>query len=399
MDNKRPEMRGFANHFYSEAITGALPLNQNSPQEAPFGLYAEQINGSAFTMSREQNLKTWCYRIQPSVTHRTFKPLNNPTPQQKQFIANPNQLRFHPFDMPQSKTDFIDGLVPIANHSSAQVYLYLFNQPMKDRYFYNADGDFLLVPYQGKLTIHTEFGIIDILPEEIAVIPRGIVFAVKSDSGCGYICENKGAPFILPNLGPIGANGLANPLDFIYPEASFEDKSGDFELIAKYGDVFWQAEIDHSPLNVVAYKGNYLPYQYDLKRFNTINTVSFDHPDPSIFTVLTSPSHTPGMANIDFVIFPERWMVAEDTFRPPYFHRNIMSEFMGLIKGQYDAKAEGFEVGGFSIHNQMSAHGPDSDTFSKASEQKLAPERYQNTLAFMFETNHPWHIEQSLSKV
>ena len=164
--------------------------------------------------------------------------------------------------------------------------------------------------------------------------------------------------------------------------------TGEFELVAKFSGRLWATRLDHSPLDVVAWHGNYAPYKYDLARFNSINTVSFDHPDPSIFTVLTSASDTPGMANIDVVIFPPRWLVAEHTFRPPYFHRNLMSEFMGLIHGAYDAKAEGFLPGGASLHNSMSPHGPDAETFGKATSAELAPQRLGDTLAFMFESRY-----------
>ncbi|HEX6160150.1 MAG TPA: homogentisate 1,2-dioxygenase domain-containing protein, partial [Thermoanaerobaculia bacterium] len=238
--------------------------------------------------------------------------------------------------------------------------------------------------------LRTELGHVEVKPGEIAVIPRGTKFRVElqGDDARGYLCENFGAPFRLPDLGPIGANGLANPRDFLSPVAAYEEVEGDFELIAKFGGTLWSARIDHSPLDVVAWHGNYAPYKYDLARFNAINTVSFDHPDPSIFTVLTSPSDTPGTANCDFVIFPPRWMVAENTFRPPYFHRNVMNEYMGLIYGEYDAKAEGFVPGGGSLHNCMSGHGPDAATFEAASNAKLEPRYLGETLAFMFETRY-----------
>jgi homogentisate 1,2-dioxygenase len=216
-----------------------------------------------------------------------------------------------------------------------------------------------------------------------------------SEPSRGYICENRGSLLRLPDLGLIGSNGLANSRDFLTPVAAFEDGDGDFEMIAKFGGKLFRAPIDHSPLDVVAWHGNYAPYKYDLRRFNAINSVSFDHPDPSIFTVLTSPSDTPGTANIDFVIFPPRWMIAEHTFRPPYFHRNIMNEYMGLIFGVYDAKAEGFTPGGASLHNCMSGHGPDAATFEQASSATLEPRYLGDTLAFMFETRLPLHPTQT----
>ncbi|MBN9394986.1 MAG: homogentisate 1,2-dioxygenase [Candidatus Melainabacteria bacterium] len=408
---------GFGNVMQSEAIEGALPERQNSPQRCPYGLYAEQLNGTSFLMPRHQNLKSWLYRIQPSVTHGAFKPVDNGLLRSRPFDQlppTPEQLRFDPFDiatlreqLDKAHIDFIDGLFTIcgngdsASYRGSAVHIYCFDTPMQDKYFVCSDGDFLLVPQLGTLDIATEFGGMTVAPGEIAVIPRGIRYKVNDlhaeqdkTVSRGYILENYGAPFILPPLGAIGANGLANPRHFLSPTASIEhqdsaerQKKRDCQLINKFAGNLWTAWMDHSPLDVVAWHGNYLPYKYDLSLFNTINTVSFDHPDPSIFTVLTSPSEVEGIANVDFVIFPPRWMVAEDTFRPPYYHRNVMSEYMGLIHGMYDAKQQGFVPGGGSLHNAMSAHGPDAETFQKASQANLAPTQIKETLAFMFESS------------
>ena len=394
---------GFRNHFATEALPGALPVGQNSPQQCAYGLYAEQFSGSAFTAPRHQNLRSWLYRIRPSVVQSAYAPMPARylvTAPSSNAMADPNQMRWDPLPLPTEPTDFIDGLFTMAVNGDAAsqagcgVHLYAFNQSMSDRFFYNADGELLFVPQQGELILRTELGTLSVASGEIAVLPRGMKCQVQLADGeqaaRGYLCENYGSPFELPGLGPIGANGLANPRDFETPVACFEDRSGPFELVAKFAGQFWSAQLQHSPLDVVAWHGNLAPYKYDLARFNTINTVSFDHPDPSIFTVLTSASDTPGMANIDFVIFPPRWMVAENTFRPPYFHRNIMSEFMGLIHGAYDAKAEGFVPGGSSLHNCMSPHGPDAETFDKASNAELKPHYQGNTLAFMFESRYPF---------
>lgn len=382
---------GFGNEFATEALPGALPVGQNSPQQAPFGLYAEQLSGTAFTAPRTANRRSWLYRIRPSVLHKPFKQVSNNLLRSAPFNElppTPNQLRWDPLPLPTERTDFVDGLTTIAGNDGIGIHIYAANWSMQDRFFYNADGELLIVPELGGLRVHTELGILEVAPKEICVIPRGVKFRVEllGSQARGYVCENYGTQFKLPDLGPIGANGLANPRDFQTPVAAYEDREGDFKLIAKFGGNLWEAEIGHSPLDVVAWHGNYAPYKYDLTRFNTINTVSFDHPDPSIFTVLTSPTDTVGTANCDFVIFPARWMVAEHTFRPPYFHRNVMSEYMGLICGVYDAKEKGFAPGGGSLHNCMSAHGPDADTFEKASAADLTPQRYENTLAFMFES-------------
>ncbi|HVS31045.1 MAG TPA: homogentisate 1,2-dioxygenase [Thermoanaerobaculia bacterium] len=382
---------GFGNEFATEALPGALPAGQNSPQRVPYGLYAEQLSGTPFTAPRHANRRSWLYRIRPSVTHEPFRRLREGTALGE---GTPNQLRWDPFPLPSEPADFVDGVITICGNGEVamatgiRVHVYAANRSMTDRFFYDADGELLIVPQQGALLLYTEMGVLDLTPGDIAVVPRGVKFRVELPEGTarGYICENFGALLRLPDLGLIGANGLANARDFMTPAAAYEDRDGDFEVVAKFAGNLWSARIDHSPLDVVAWHGNLAPYKYDLRRFNAINTVSFDHPDPSIFTVLTSPTDTPGTANLDFVIFPPRWMVAEHTFRPPYFHRNFMNEYMGLIFGTYDAKAEGFVPGGASLHNCMSAHGPDAATFERASGADLEPQFLADTLAFMFES-------------
>ncbi len=392
---------GFGNEFATEAMAGALPVGQNSPQRAPLGLYAEQLSGTSFTAPRAHNLRSWLYRIRPSVVHRQFKQIQNKRWLSAPFtdaVTSPNQLRWNPLPLPDQPTDFIDGIMTMAGNGDVSMqagmaaHVYAANRSM-ERFFYNADGELLIVPQEGELTICTELGVLEVAPGEIAIVPRGVKFRVECTGEVrGYVCENYGAPFRLPELGPMGANGLANARDFLSPVAAYENEESDFRLIAKFQGNLWEAEINHSPLDVVAWHGNYAPYKYDLARFNAMNTVSFDHPDPSIFTVLTSPSDTPGTANVDFVIFPPRWMVAEHSFRPPWFHRNVMSEFMGLIRGEYDAKplkeGAGFLPGGASLHNCMSPHGPDVEAFEKASHAELTPKKYENTLAFMFESRY-----------
>jgi homogentisate 1,2-dioxygenase len=406
-------LHGFGNHFESEARTGILPKSQNSPQRVEAGLYAEQLSGSPFTTPRHGNLKTWLYKISPSAAHGKFMEVGHPTwisdSTHGRFIKTPEALRFHPYPEALAPTDFLDSLFTYAingdlfGNTGMAIHLFSCNQSMKDRYLYNADAEMMIITQLGELEIHTETGVIELAPHLIGVIPRGMKFKVLIKEGCtqarGYACENFGMPFKLPELGPIGANGLANPRDFEIPTACFENLSGNFELFARYQGSLWRTSISHSPLDTVAWHGNYVPYRYDLRKFNTINSVSFDHPDPSIFTVLTSPSAVPGTANIDFVIFPPRWMVAENTFRPPYYHRNIMNEFMGLIEGTYDAKETGFRPAGASIHNAFTGHGPDAEGFKKASEANLAPVRYEKTMAFMWESQYPfWPSEQVLKR-
>ena len=388
---------GFGNEFASEAVPGALPVGQNSPQRVAHGLYAEQLSGTAFTAPRHLGRRSWLYRIRPAAVHKPFQPLAHATFHNRfdEAPATPNQLRWDPLPFASAPTDFVDGLVTLAGNGGPAeqagigIHVYTANRSMQGRFFYDADGELLIVPQQGRLRLATELGVMDIEPQEIAVIPRGIRFRVEllDGSARGYVCENFGALLRLPELGPIGSNGLANARDFLTPVAAYEDIDGSFELIGKFQGTLWTAQMDHSPLDVVAWHGNCAPYKYDLRRFNPIGSISYDHPDPCIFTVLTSASDTSGTANMDFAIFPPRWLVAQHTFRPPWFHRNIASEFMGLITGAYDAKAEGFLPGGASLHNCMTAHGPDAATFEKASAADLSkPDVITDTMAIMFET-------------
>lgn len=391
-------LSGFGNEFATEAETGALPAGQNTPQRPPLGLFAEQLSGTAFTAPRHENRRSWLYRIRPSSAHSRYVPFEGKTfwdgSTGVQMEPTPNRLRWDPMPIPSEPTDFVEGVITIAKNGEATLqagiaaHVYCANRSMNDRCFFDADGELLIVPQQGRLRLVTEFGIIDVKPGEIVVIPRGVCFRADLPDGTarGYMCENYGALFRLPELGPIGSNGLANPRDFLTPVAAYEDVERPVELVQRFLGRLWRTELDHSPLDVVAWHGSVAPYKYDLSRFNTLGTVSYDHPDPSIFTVLTSPSYMPGTANVDFVIFPPRWMVAEHTFRPPWHHRNVMSEFMGLIYGVYDAKVRGFLPGGISLHNCMSAHGPDVETYAWAVTAELKPEKIDQTMAFMFES-------------
>ena len=387
---------GFGNEFATEALPGALPVGRNAPQRPAYGLYTEQLSGTAFTVPRAANRRSWLYRIRPAVVHGAFQRIENGKLASRfDEPASPNQLRWDPLPIPREPTDFIDGLVTMggngapAAQSGCGIHIYAANRSMTDRFFYNGDGEMLIVPQEGRLRFATELGLIDAEPLEIVVIPRGVRFqvALLDETARGYVCENYGAMFRLPDLGPIGANGLANARDFVAPLAWFEDREGRFELVAKFGGNLWAAPIGHSPIDVVAWHGNLAPYKYDLRRFNTIGSISYDHPDPSIFIVLQAPSDAAGYAAIEFVIFPPRWLAAEDTFRPPWYHRNVASEFMGLVRGVYDAKEQGFVPGGASLHNSMSGHGADADTYEKArNADTTKPHHVTDTMAFMFET-------------
>jgi len=388
---------GLSNEHASEAQPGALPRGQNYPQRPPLGLYTELISGTPFMEPRATNRRTWMYRIRPTPMHPPFRRIEDGLLRSAPFTereASPNRLRWNPIPMPEGPADFVEGLITMMGNGDAHlrqgvaVHVYRANRPMAGRLFYDADGELLIIPQEGKLRLHTELGVLEAAPGGIACVPRGVKFRVELPEGSarGWVCENYGAQYRLPELGPIGSFGLANDRDFLAPLARYENPDGPVELVAKFDGHLWASELDHSPLDVVAWRGNYAPWKYDLALFNVIGTISYDHTDPSIYTVLTSPSETPGTANCDFVIFPPRWLVAEHTFRPPPFHRNVMNEFMGLVHGRYDTRPEGFHPGGMSLHNCMSGHGPDPATWERAIEAELVPAKIDHSLAFMLET-------------
>lgn len=395
-------MSGFGNEFATEALPGALPDRGNSPQRAPYGLYAEQVNGTPFTIARAANRRSWLYRIRPGASHRAFAPSSaapNWLSSFNQVPTPPSRIRWNPWALPAAGTgvDFVDGMTTVAGNAGCGIHVYTANQSMERRYFYNSDGELLIVPQQGRLQVLTELGRLEVEPQEIVVIPRGIHFQVRLPDGAarGFVCENFGAPLQLPTLGVIGSNGLAHPRDFLYPVAAWEDVEGEFEILTKFDGHFWGASIDHSPFDVVAWHGTHAPYKYDLRQFNVAGFISYDHPDPCMNLVLHAPSATPGVDTLDFIAFAPRVLAMQDTFRPPWFHRNMAGEFMGNVHGQYDAKADGFSPGSMSIHNTMTAHGPDVATFEKASAADTrAPDYIEDTMAIMFETPVIIHATQ-----
>ncbi|MCA0320449.1 MAG: homogentisate 1,2-dioxygenase [Proteobacteria bacterium] len=406
-------MSGFGNSFETEALPGALPIGRNSPQKVNYGLYAEQLSGSPFTAPQATNQRSWLYRIRPSVKHsgryrKVDKGFLRTAPDARNESHLPiDQLRWDPTPLPAEPVTFVNGLhtITTAGDSDTQVgmaaHVLLVTRSMTSEYFFNADGEFLIVAQENRLRFCTEFGIIEIEPGEICIIPRGVVFKVELVDGPAraYVCENYGGAFTVPDRGPIGANCLANSRDFLTPVAAYEDREEPSTMFVKWGGELYAAPIDQSPLDVAAWHGNYYPYKYDLRHFSPVGPILFDHADPSIFTVMTAPSETPGTANVDFVIFPERWMVGENTFRPPWYHRNLMSEFMGLVYGVYDAKPEGFVPGGMSLHNCMLPHGPDTPAFEHASNMELKPSKLTGTMAFMFETRFPQRVTKYASEL
>ncbi|CUH40450.1 Homogentisate 1,2-dioxygenase [Jannaschia seosinensis] len=404
-------MPGFGNDFETEALPGALPQGMNSPQRCNYGLYGEQLSGTAFTAPQGENERTWCYRIRPSVKHSgRYRKIDLPywksAPLVDPDVISLGQYRWDPVPHSGDATTWLTGMrtMTTAGDVATQVgmaaHVYLVTQSMEDEYFFSADSELLVVPQEGRLRFATELGIIDLAPQEIAILPRGLVYRVEVLEGParGFVCENYGQKFALPDRGPIGANCMANRRDFKAPVAAYEDREVPSQLTVKWGGHFHTCDIPQSPLDVVAWHGNYAPVKYDLNAYCPVGAILFDHPDPSIFTVLTAPSGVTGTANIDFVLFRDRWMVAEDTFRPPWYHKNVMSELMGNIYGQYDAKPQGFVPGGVSLHNMMLPHGPDREAFEGASNADLKPVKLEDTMSFMFETRFPQHLTPFAAK-
>ncbi len=400
-NNSFSYLHGLGNHHESEALPGALPGRQHSPQQVPYHLYAEQINGNSFTTPRFSNLKAWQYRLRPSVLHSGNQPnkMRSDLLQGKFTQTPPAQMRWAPISYKTGHYNIFEGSVKYlyngtVGQDGCAIYLYTATASMKDQFFINHDAEMLFIPQEGELIFKTEFGRLNIKPGDIAVLPRGVCFQVEllNDKARGYWVENYGQVFTLLSRGVIGANGTTEELDFRIPVAWYEERSGDFTMLRKFNGHVWEHAISHSPLDVVAWCGTYYPYQYDLSLFKPMFTASIDHPDPSIFVVLSSPSLAPGTSNLDFIIFPERWMVADHTFRPPYYHRNAMSEFMGNIRGAYDAKEHGFLPGGASLHNCMLGHGPDTEAYDHAIKQVLKPQYYEGNLAFMLESNKLFEI-------
>jgi homogentisate 1,2-dioxygenase len=391
---------GFGNEHSSEALPGALPIGRNSPQRPPHGLYAEQLSGTSFAAPRAENRRSWLYRIRPSVMHSTFSKVDDGLLRSAPLTESgptPNRFRWNPLPIPEKPTDFVQGLTTMAatgdaeNRDGAAYHVYTANRSMAGTVFANHDGEMVVIPQQGRIVLHTEMGALAASPGEIAAVPRGVRFRVDLPDGPsrGFVCENYGAHFRLPELGPIGANGLANTRDFQVPHARFEEREEPTELTVKHGGGLWKAAMAHSPLNVVAWHGNLYPYKYDLSRFQSVGSISYDHPDPSIQTVLTSPSGIAGVANCELTVFPPRWLASEGTFRPPYFHRNIMCEFVCMLVGAHEAHGAGFPPGACSLHNSLTAHGPDPKVFAAASRAELKPERIEIGTFILLETRTP----------
>ena len=391
--------QGFGGELSSEAVVGVLPIGQNSPQVLPHGLLHEIVSGTTFTAPRALNRRTHVYRIRPSASPSELKRL-----QSTKFTSapltgepDPNPIRWNAFTVPTAEQDFVDGIVTLCANGSVAlqtgiaVHIYLANRSMVDRAFSNADGELLVLPQAGKLRVVTEYGVLDVSPGELALIPRGCKFRVEllSPEARGFVCENYGVPFRLPELGLIGSTGQANAWDFQVPVAAFEDHEKTTQLIHKFGGRLWAADLDHSPFDIVAWRGNYLPCKYDMCRFMVLGAVAFDHAEPSVYCALTSPSDSVAGPNADFMILPPRWLVAEHTFRPATFHRNCVGEFLAVIS---DA-SEGKRADDGSLHNNWAPHGPSAAVVDAARTEQQPPMRLER-LAFMIESRYAFCVSE-----
>ncbi|GJE85537.1 homogentisate 1,2-dioxygenase [Phanerochaete sordida] len=395
---------GFGNWFTSEALPNVLPSGQNMPQKNKYDLYTEGMNGCPFTAPRAQNQHNWLYRIRPSVAHQGITKsakqnpylvaefsLNDP----KQSVS-PERVAWRPDSVPANeRVTFVHGIKSMAGNGSpllregVVLHTYACNASMERQAFVNSDGDFLLVPVAGRLDIQTELGRMMVFPGEVAVVQRGLKWKVSVPDGkaMGYIQEIFGMHYELPELGPLGASGLANPRDFEHPVAHFDVDQSDWEVLYKLGGQLWSCAQDHTPFDVVAWHGNYVPYKYDLDAFISCGSLSRDHMDPSVWTVLTARSKTPGVALADVIFAGERWDVAEKTFRPPYFHRNTATEIIGLISGDFGFERD-FAPGALSLETGFGAHGMESDAYDAASDMELKPTKIlQGTRMVLFETS------------
>ncbi|KAH9874017.1 hypothetical protein IAQ61_004645 [Plenodomus lingam] len=368
---------GWGNRHQSEVIPGTLPVAQNNPQEVRFGLYTEGITYSAFAAPRAHNYSTYMYRCRPAAAHNGYVPFESKSNIQNCFLSLnpkvatlPEQAEWRPFPLPkeEEKIDFANGLHTLAGSGDPNIreglalYVYMINSSMERRAFCNADGDFLICAQLGTLDIVTEMGKIFLQPGEICVIQRGIRFCMNlapdTKVARGYITEVWGSMWELPDLGPLGGHGLANPRDFLYPVAAIDDNLHvDWQIVNKINGELVAIQQDHSPFDLVAWHGNVVPYKYDLTKFSSQNSTSIDHTDPSIFTVLTAKSRDPLTPLADFLWFGPRWDVATNTFRLPYFHRNSASEFLACLYGQGLGRSDDFQPGGGSFEGGHTPHG------------------------------------------
>ncbi|GLI78307.1 hypothetical protein PoHVEF18_006618 [Penicillium ochrochloron] len=401
IDDKFKYLNGFNGYHQSEAAEGVIPLVINIPQKSKYGLHTERISGSSFTAPRKDSKQTWLYRLLPSTCHEDFSllenhPFNLKNVLNSKYQYSPNRSTWAPAQIAK-EADFLTGLQLIGGAGNPTMkeglayYAFTAGKSMpSNQAFYSADGDFLLAPQKGTLDIRTEMGYLRVRSNEICVVPRGIRFHVSLPAGPvrGFALELFEGHFELPELGPIGSTGLANIRDFEIPTASFDNSNVDTEIIAKFAGQVHRTVHRGSIFNVAGWSGTYYPFKYDLGKFNTIGSVSYDHTDPSIFTVLTAPSSVPGEAVVDVAVFGPRWLVMEKSYRPPYFHRNTMSEFAFVIKGGFDVTPLPPQLEGlFLLSNTMCAHGADPESWKQATEKELVPEKIPpGNLGMMFES-------------
>lgn len=414
VQEKYTYLEGFGNYHHSEAFPGANPIGMNSPQKPALGLLTERISGSSFTAPRDHNLQTWLYRTVSSLSHSEYTLYG--TEDSTTGHITPNSYLWPSFqtsDDDWTSQRLLSSTGDANTKTGLAIRLYAISKDMQpNTVFSSLDGDMLIIPQAGgSLDIQTELGKLLVRPNEIAVIPRGVRHRITLPNGPtrGYICELFQGHFRLPELGPIGSCSLANQRDFQIPTAIYDGKleadiavpnrGSDWTIISRMASKLWSCTQDHTPFDVAGWHGTFYPYKYDLGRFSILGSILFDHPDPSIFTVLTAPSNRePGTSVVDFAIIPPRWNMMEDTYWPPYYHRNTMSEFSGPIV--YDQahewhKEHSFKPYGAQLNGTMTAHGPSKEVHQAARESDLKPKKVgmEGLTIFLLETECPMRVQ------
>ncbi|GAD98612.1 homogentisate 1,2-dioxygenase, putative [Paecilomyces variotii No. 5] len=381
---------GFGNRFVSEAVPDTIPRDgRNLPQRANYDLYIEQLNGTTFVTCRKDMFNVWFHRIRPSCAHKALKPLEYKHDIVSVFSSQNEGVSFVPFNnewgpleipLESKPTNFWQGIKTILGHGDptlkegVAVHQYAANLSMDKEAFVNHDGDYLFVPQQGRLDIQTELGRMMVLPGELFVIPAGLRFKVSLPDGPsrGYIQEIFGSHFELPDLGPIGSNGLALPQDFEIPVASYDLDTSSWEIITKLAGKLYHYEQAHTPFDVVGWHGNYVPYKYEIEKLLALSS-SKDQLDPSAYTILTAKSKIPGVSITDFCAFTPKWVNSLNSWRPPYYHRTMGAEVMGMVRGEYGGSAKTLEPGALTCDNAYVPHGETYDAWKKHAFVDLEP--------------------------
>ncbi|RSL87550.1 hypothetical protein CDV31_016235 [Fusarium ambrosium] len=412
LKEKYTYLNGLGNLHQSEAFPDAVPLVNSYPQHAKYGLRSEKVSGTSFTATpRSQNLWSFLYRARPSYNHGTFElwnqHLETANPSRPKHLT-PNSYVWPTFNVTKgdwTAQHLLGGNGSPTDKTGVAIWLFHVNKDMPPQtVFSSQDGEALIVPQTGALDIQTEYGKLLVRQQEIAVIPRGIKYRVTLPEGKearGYVLELYQGHFRLPELGIIGSIGLANPRDFQVPTASFDGKiesqgdtqvavandgRGEWTIISRLDTKLWFATQDSTPFDVAGWQGTLYPYKYDVRRFNYIGNLNYDHADPSVFVVLTSQSYgkEPGTAVVDFAAVGEHWHPAQHTLRVPWYHRNTASEFVFPIIAEQDPKSrlntsDTFGPWGAWLNANMVTHGSNEQEYAEwQAKDTLTPMKLQD---------------------